>query len=289
MSVYSLATAMWGTQPTFDEVIEGVAAAGFHQCELAAWTNLDTQLTSAERRRSLNRHGVWARTIHPQIPDVDLSAPNEEIRKSSIDTVAACFAPFAELGGFAVIIHPTGGEKHRIEDTELRVVAFKRSLDSLLAKADAVGVRLACENLQLKGEPRPLCRMSELREFVDDYPPTIGICLDTGHANNNALDAADEARIAGNRLIALHLQDTDGVTDQHWVPGTGSVTWNRFHASLTEIEFSGARTFELKEGDLHPAEIACIARRVADAWESGRFPSDLGLPKSGSLIEVTEE
>ena len=289
MAVYSLATALWGSQPTFDEVIEGVATAGFDQCELAAWTNLNDQLTSSDRRRSLNKHGVWARTIHPQISDVDLSAPDEETRNRSIETVAACFAPFAELGGFAVIIHPTGGENHRVEDAELRVISFKRSLDSLLAKADAVGIRLACENLQLKGEPRPLCRMSELRKVVDEYPPTIGLCLDTGHANNNALDAAEEAKIAGNRLIALHLQDTDGIADRHWVPGAGSITWNRLHASLTEIEFVGARTFELKEGDVPAVEIASIARQVADAWDSGRFTSNLGLPRPGGLLEIAKK
>ena len=94
MAVYSMATSLWGSQPTFDEVIEGVATAGFDQCELAAWTNLNDQLTSADRRRSLNNHGVWARTIHPQLADVDLSAPDAETRNRSIETVAACFAPF---------------------------------------------------------------------------------------------------------------------------------------------------------------------------------------------------
>ena len=273
MAVYGLATGMWGYGHTFDEVIEGVATAGFDQCELAAWMNFDDERTSRERRQTLNRYGVWARTIHPQISDVDLSAPDEEVRKRSISVVSGCFEPFAELGGFAAIVHPTGGEGHRAEDAEVRIAAFRRSLDSLLLQAEQVGIRLACENLQLKGEPRTLCRMAELRALVDNYPPTIGICLDTGHANNNALDPAEEARIAGNRLIALHLQDTDGIEDRHWLPGAGSVRWPHLHAALTEIEFGGAWTFELKEGESHPAEVASSARLIADAWEAGRFPS----------------
>ena len=289
MTVYSLATMMWGSDQTFDEVIAGVAAAGFDQCELAALTNLEDQLTSGERRRSLNRHGVSARTVHPRIPDVDLSAPDEDIRKRSLSIVGGCLELSAELGGFAAIIHPTGGETYGVEDGEVRVADFRRSLDVLLEQSEQVGIRLACENLQLKGEPRPLCRMAELRAVVDEYPPTIGICLDTGHANNNALDPADEARVAGPRLIALHLQDTDGIEDRHWVPGAGSVQWHRLHAALREIQFRGAWTFELKADDSSPAEIASDARRVADAWEAGRFSSGCSGADAGSVSEPAEE
>ena len=118
--------------------------------------------------------------------------------------------------------------------------------------------------------------MADLRAVVDEYPPTVGICLDTGHANNNALEPAEEARIAGDRLIALHLQDTDGIEDRHWVPGAGSIQWHRFHAALREIQFRGAWTLELKAHEASPAEIASAARRIADAWEAGRFPSGNG-------------
>lgn len=273
MAVYSLATSMWGSDQAFDDVIAGVAAAGFDQCELAAWMNLEDQLTAGDRRRSLNRHGVSARTVHPQIANVDLSALDDEIRTRSVSIVGGCLESSAELGGFAAIIHPTGADTSREEDVEARIAAFRRSLDTLVEQAEQIGIRLACENLQLKGEPRPLCRMAELRAVVDEYSPTVGICLDTGHANNNALEPAEEARIAGHRLIALHFQDTDGIEDRHWVPGTGSIQWHRLHAALREIQFRGAWTLELKAHDASPADVASAARRIADAWEAGRFPS----------------
>ena len=138
-----------------------------------------------------------------------------------------------------------------------------------------MGIRLACENLQHKGVPRPLCRMEDLRRVVDEYPESVGICLDTGHANNNGLDPADEARIAGERLIALHLQDTDALEDRHWPPGLGNINWRRVGAALTEIGFDGAWTFEVGTGASGPAATAALIRRIADAWLAGRAPSDL--------------
>ena len=274
MPVYSLATVMWDNAVPFDHVIADVAAAGFTQCELFASKDLVDDRTAGQRRRILNHHGVWARTIHPQIADVDLAALDPAVRAQAVDTVLSCFEPFAELGGFASILHPTSGDV-RAEDQQIRIAAFRRSLDTLTARAEQLGIRLACENLQLKGQPRPLCRMEDLRRVVDDYPSTVGICLDTGHANNNGMDPADEARIAGERLIALHMQDTDAVEDRHWPPGLGTINWRRVSAALIEIGFDGARTFEVRTGASGPAATAALVRRIADAWASGRAPSDL--------------
>ena len=275
MPTYSLATAMWDDAVPFDQVIGDVAAAGFTQCELFASKTLVDDRTAGQRRRILNQHGVWARTVHPQISGVDLAALDDAVRAQAVATVASCFEPFAELGGFAAIVHPTGSREPRAQDFEPRIGAFRRSLDTLAAQAEQLGIRLACENLQHKGQLRPLCRMADLRRVVDDYPPTVGICLDTGHANNNGLDPADEARIAGERLIALHLQDTDAVEDRHWPPGLGTINWRRVGAALIEIGFNGAWTFEVGAGAAGPAATAALVRRIADAWAVGRAPSDL--------------
>lgn len=276
MPEYSLATAIWPNGVPFDQVIAELAGAGFRQCELFGPKDLADDRTAGERRAVLNRHGVWVRTVHSDL-SVDLAALDDDDRTRAVAAVAACFEPFAELGGFAVIVHPSGkgdGES-RAEDLEIRIEAIRRSLDALTAQAERLGIRLACENLQHKGAPRPLCRMEELRRVVDDYPSTVGICLDTGHANNNGLDPADEARIAGERLIALHMQDTDALEDRHWPPGLGNIDWRRFGAALTEIGFDGAWTFEVGTGASGPAATAALVRRIADAWAAGRAPSDL--------------
>ncbi|MDE2904282.1 MAG: sugar phosphate isomerase/epimerase [Chloroflexota bacterium] len=276
MPEYSLATAIWPNGVPFDQVIAELAGAGFRQCELFGPKDLADERTAGERRAVLNRHGVWVRTVHSDL-SVDLASLDDDDRTRAVAAVASCFEPFAELGGFAVIVHPSGrgdGES-RAEDLEIRIDAIRHSMDTLTAQAEALGIRLAFENLQHKGAPRPLCRMEDLRRVVDDYPSTVGICLDTGHANNNGLDPADEARIAGERLIALHMQDTDALEDRHWPPGLGNIDWRRFGAALTEIGFDGAWTFEVGTGASGPAATAALVRRIADAWAAGRAPSNL--------------
>ncbi len=272
MPVFSLATALWPNGVPFDQVIAEVAAAGFTQCELFDTKDMADDRTAGERRRILNRHGVWVRTVHSDL-GVNLAALDDDERARAVASVESCFEPFAELGGFAVIVHPTG--RNANADAALHTGAFRRSLDTLTARAEELGIRLACENLQHKGQPRPMCRMEDLLRVVDDYPSTVGICLDTGHANNNGLDPADEARIAGDRLIALHLQDTDAVEDRHWPPGQGNINWRRVAAALIEIGFDGAWTFEVGTGASGPAATAALLRRIGDAWAAGRPASDL--------------
>ncbi len=272
MPVFSLATALWPNGVPFDQVIAEVAAAGFTQCELFDTKDMADDRTAGERRRILNRHGVWVRTVHSDL-GVNLAALDDDERARAVASVESCFEPFAELGGFAVIVHPTG--RNANADAALHTGAFRRSLDTLTARAEELGIRLACENLQHKGQPRPMCRMEDLLRVVDDYPSTVGICLDTGHANNNGLDPADEARIAGDRLIALHLQDTDAAEDRHWPPGLGNINWRRVAAALIEIGFDGAWTFEVGTGASGPAATAALLRRIGDAWAAGRPASDL--------------
>ena len=284
MPVYSLATALWPNGVPFEQVIAELAGAGFTQCELFGPKDLADDQTAGDRRRILNRHGVWPRTIHSDL-GVDLAALDDHVRTQAVATVASCFEPFAELGGFAVIVHPSRGDSPA-EHLEPRIDALRRSLDTLLSQSEPLGIRLACENLQHKGEPRPLCRMEDLRRVIDDYPPSVGICLDTGHANNNGLDPADEARIAGERLIALHLQDTDAVEDRQWPPGLGNINWRRVSAALTEIGFDGAWTFEVGTGASGPAATAALVRRIADAWAEGRPPSKLPLTETAAGFDA---
>lgn len=257
-----------------EPIVRGLAAAGIRACELSA-KHVEPPADVAVVRSVLDRHGVQARTIHPPIGETNLGALDEDQRQASVAEISACFEPFAALGGGAAIVHPSGSgvaPNRSLEWDEgnraAHLDAFRRSLDELLRMAETLGIRLACENMPSHGRPRPGVQMEEVRAVIDGYPHEVGLCLDTGHAYMSGLDPAAEARIAGERLMALHLQDTDGVEDRHWMPGQGKVNWAQLYAALTTMGFDGAWTFEVH---IEPAAAAAAARRVADGWVAGRF------------------
>lgn len=271
---FSIATSMWGEVPatTLGEVLSEVTAASFDAIEL--WPPLCPLISDGMRanaREAFERSKVRPVTMHaPLTSTMNLAAVEELDRRLSVYEVAAWLARFADLGGEVVVVHPTGSafndEAANAINVEAAIDATRRSLDELYPIADRLGLRIACENLMERGTPRPLCRMEQLRAFIEPYPATVGICLDTGHAVVNGLNPASEARIAGDRLIATHLQDTDGIEDRHWVPGAGRINWDEFVSTLHQIGYTGHWTFELSARDSDPASVAGAAKQVALVW-----------------------
>ena len=80
---------------------------------------------------------------------------------------------------------------------------------------------------------------------------------------------AEQARVAGERLCALHLQDVDGKEDCHWVPAQGVVDWSALGEALSDIGFDGAWTIEALSyrSELTTEQIAAKCSNVRAQWE----------------------
>ena len=136
-------------------------------------------------------------------------------------------------------------------DTQSYLTAKNRAEDSLCtlaAFAERLGIRLAVENLPNIGGWRFGTEMSELSKLISKIDnPHLGLCLDTGHVfvgrKNVSLSKAVFA--CGKDLIALHIQDTDGKKDWHWLPGQGIINWAQFMKDLISVDYKGVLTLEI--------------------------------------------
>lgn len=89
------------------------------------------------------------------------------------------------------------------------------------------------------------CTAEELVELVDSYENQyVGVCWDTGHANEMKLDQYKSILLLEKRLKNLHINDNSGTRDEHLAPGLGTIDWKRFIQALVEIEFDGTLTHE---------------------------------------------
>lgn len=74
-------------------------------------------------------------------------------------------------------------------------------------------------------------------------------CVDTGHTHTVASmgqpSAADFIRLFGSRVKILHLNDNDGLLDQHLIPGQGTIDWPDVFDALEEIGYEGYYNYEL--------------------------------------------
>jgi sugar phosphate isomerase/epimerase len=119
---------------------------------------------------------------------------------------------------------------------------------------------MAVENMPARGQRRPGVAIAEVAAIVDGLGDHVGICLDVGHSNLSGLDATDEVSAAGERLLALHLQDNDGNgEDQHLLPGQGTVDWDAVLNAIDRLDFRGPRTLEVIDRDHVDASLRDLA------------------------------
>lgn len=84
------------------------------------------------------------------------------------------------------------------------------------------------------------------------YADSFKICLDPGHSNKAMRfgnpTPANVARRLGGNIVALHLNDNDGMTDQHKIPMTGNIDWKDLMDALDEIGYDGYYNMEIALG-----------------------------------------
>jgi sugar phosphate isomerase/epimerase len=143
-------------------------------------------------------------------------AYDETRRRAGVELVKNRILMTARLGGDVTIVHiPTMEPK---EALQARMVQIRKSLDVLESIARNNGIRLAAENMDRDD-------FEVLETILGEYDPGyLGLCYDSGHANLGEPGLEHLKRLK-NRLIAIHLHDNDGLSDQHNIPFTGMVDW----------------------------------------------------------------
>lgn len=128
------------------------------------------------------------------------------------------------------VIHLT----HSKQPPPVSAIGMAR-MAKLVAFAEHIGVKIACENIEF-----PEHLDSVLRQ-IDS--PCLGFCYDTGH-HHVAMQNIDLLAKYGNRLLAIHLHDNDGITDQHRLPGDGKINWQPIIQAIKQTPYCGSYTLE---------------------------------------------
>lgn len=77
-------------------------------------------------------------------------------------------------------------------------------------------------------------------------------CVDSGHAHaavgGGYPEISDHIRMFKDYVKVLHLHDNNGESDQHLLPGQGTIRWKELFAALQEIGYDGYYNYELSLG-----------------------------------------
>lgn len=159
---------------------------------------------------------------------LSLSSRDKDVRRRAIARIQS-HMELAEPYGAVVIVGSLRGR-----DGDLALLE-----DSLRACADHRNVRLALEPLN-RYESGLLNTVAEARETVDRVDrENLGLLYDTFHANIEEASPVESLRVAGDRLMHVHLADSN-----RWVPGYGHIRFGEIWEALEEIGYARAVVLE---------------------------------------------
>ena len=184
-------------------------------------------------------------------PEHDPSSPDESMRRMTIAMYSAEGQLALDLGGPAVIVHPSpgvrGAEKCNDATRTRRVDPLRRSLAELAEVGRRLGVTYLIENVpgnhHFGSDP---VRLASLVRELDE--PYVRMCFDTGHANLT-VHTATALRECLDVVVYMHVHDNDGQSDTHRIPGQGTIEWEQVAQVIAKMPPQMPAMLELFESD----------------------------------------
>ncbi len=222
-------------------------------------TGDETQITAYFRalREYADELGIAICMTHGRIAGyrTDPAHNRDELASFRWDALAT-----AVLGARFCVVHSVHLGLDAAPEDQRRL--NRQMMEDYLPLAKRYGVRLAMETLgdthaadgrdgvDFFGDFDEYFRAFEEVARVGDNRDWLCACVDTGHTNKTVrfpgqIPPGEFIRRLGDRVQCLHLNDNNGLTDQHKVPLSGTVDWQDVLAALQEIGYAGDYNMEL--------------------------------------------
>ena len=160
-------------------------------------------------------------TMHAPFTDLNPANPFQPVRGAA-ERALEEFVGFSDsLGAKVITVHP--GSVHN----EAMVPASAANAASILrtmVKAADGRLAISVEN-QTRSKSKyhyPLGSTVDSLRTLMEAAEGLKFTLDTGHAYASAQSSDDFVRMAGPKLVEVHLSDNTGEHDAHLVPGEGT-------------------------------------------------------------------
>jgi D-psicose/D-tagatose/L-ribulose 3-epimerase len=234
-------TLLWGLHFGPDDFhrLEAVKTAGFDGIEFSLF---DPQNFSASPiRRELERVGLEGTAISVVPGGLHLGSSDASVRTRAQEHITACIEQAAEAGAALLagpLYSPVGyltGVRRTADEWKWAVEGWQ----TIAPAAAAAGVEIGIEPLN-RFETYFLNTAADGAKFCDAVGhPSVGLLLDTFHANIEEKSLGGALRAAGPHLKHLHTCENDRGT-----PGTGHVAWSEFFSTIAAIGYDRWMTIE---------------------------------------------
>jgi len=168
---------------------------------------------------------------------------------------------------------------------------FVRSIEPVVARAEALGVRLAIEN----HIDRPIDTIAAMERLACDLQsPAVGFTIAPPHLEANGESTADAIRILGWRVFGFYFWDlgkqyerVHGIEfgpGEEQVPGQGRLDFAPMIAALQDVGYAGSLNVAL-----HGMEGWPLERILPQLAAAKRFGETLGLTVPAANSQLSKD
>ena len=172
-----------------------------------------------------------------------LSSSNEVVRSDSVCYLQGAIDNALRIGAPSVSL--CAGMTLAGESLEQGWKNLRQSIVELLDYSDKSGLKLLLEPAHRAESTLVLTIADGLRMVREIGSERLGICLDTGHTHVNGEDPAQAVRELKDIPLHIHIDDNNGDSDAHLIPGAGSIDYAPFVSALRDIGYQGFVSAEL--------------------------------------------
>jgi len=262
----------------FKTEVETLRRVGFDCIDYQGFINTDTELFQMRdsefdgylraQKNILDNLGLTVSQVHGpwRWPALDAT---EEDRSERFEKMTRAIRGTTLLGCDRMVLHNLMPQKRIDTDPAYVKTVNKEFFSRLCAVGAQHGVTVCLENMPFPSQS--LARPCQTLEFVKELClENFRVCLDTGHAQVLEAAPGQAVRLIGKEyLYALHVHDTDGLRDRHWLIGDGVIDWSDFGAALHEIGFDGCLSIEsVVKAEIGTAEFEAQLQKLYNAAKS---------------------
>ena len=236
-----------------ETAINKLKNSGFNRIELwADQVHADPRLNNLSGiKNALSKNDVEVHSVHAPFSGIGNEFQDPSFFEKWEELLDKTAEYCSELNSELMVLHILNRSAYNLFSNNIeKVCCF---IENMSEKFRSRGVKILLENLIGSGAPGEFeCTIPELKRVFGSLD--IGFCIDISHSVLTNQDIENEIRIAGDKLLSVHVSSTDGKNDLHLPLDQGVINWHEMYGLFRRMGYKGDFVLEINGRDC-PDEI----------------------------------